>query len=202
MHPKYIFYFHDNKVTFTKKEEIKHYSFSVDCLQYGKIIHIERFIKELKSFLKKEKIYTLISPNLLFIVPSNFYNVDREILLMSFNSVGINKIEFQYESNFYPEKANTILLNIHETYLIESKNINKQAKCLHYPFNLFKDKKQLIETIIQKNKENSYLLIGTNKEIPKFVDLFKNHQNCTIHYYNNYQTYIIEQALKIYKRGK
>ena len=193
---KYLFYFHDNKLKYFKKKEIKTYQFSYDCLQYGKIINIEKFIKELKTFFKKEKIFNLISPTLDIIVPYNYYNTDQEILLMSLNSLGINKINFIFENTLYPNKNNVVILNVCETYLIKTiKNANEQ-KSLLYPFNLFKDKKELLTIIKNQNPKMTYLLFGPNKKIPEFVDILKTTSLTNVHYYNNYQTYLIDQYLK------
>ena len=183
MQPKYIFYFHDNKVQFIRKNEIKTYIFPI----YGKIIHIEKFIKELKIFIKKEKIGCLLNPSIRIINSYPFYNSDKELLIMAFNSLGLNKLEFKNEVEIYPNK--------NDTYLIKTFECAKGKKSLRYPFNLFKDKKQLL-SITAPIKENSYLLFGTNKDIPEFVDILKNKNYDNVHYYNNYQTYIIEKSLK------
>ena len=199
MKPKYIFYFHDNKIMYTKKGEIITYTFTLDSLLYGKIINIDIFIKEFKKFIHSEKINTILSPNILVIVPFNYYNTDKEILLMVLNSLGINKVEYKNELEFYPLKKNTTILNIHETYLLETININNKIKNYIYPFNIFKNMKQLLNFISSKNNSNSYFLIGTNKDIPNFAEYFKK-DSIEIHYYNNYQTYIIDKAIKRSKK--
>lgn len=194
MHPKYIFYFHDNKIQFAKDKIIKEHSFPLDTLQYGKIIHIEKFIKNLKQFLKKEKINSFLkSPSILIIMGSNCHNTDKEIILMSLNSANINKIEFHYETDFYPPKKNVTILNIQESYLLSNFNINKK-KNYFYPFNIFKNQNQLIKQIISTNKDQSFILFGCNKEIPKYVEMFKKETSNEVHYYNNYSTFIIETA--------
>ena len=194
MQPKYIFYFHDNKLQFVRKKEIKTYSFSYEALKYGKIIHIEKFIKELKVFIKKEKINSLFSPIIRVICGIPFYNVDQELLLMAFNAVGINKVEFKLESEYYPKKM-SVFLNVLDTYLIKSFYQKNSIKTLVYPFNLFKDKKELL-SICCGDKECSYLLFGTNDKLIEFVEILKENDYGNVHYYNNYKTYLIENAMK------
>ncbi len=196
MRTKNIFYFHDNKVQFTKKDEIKTYTFKIDTLLYGKVIDIEAFIKELKQFLKKEKILGLITPSITIITPYNFYNTDKEIMLMAFNSLGINKIEFINETSLITKKNDSSFLNIHETYLIQTIYINNKTKNYLYPYNLFKNKDQMLNFILKKNPDLSYYLFGSNKDIPNFVEILKQSKVKQVHYYNNYQTYIIEKLKK------
>ena len=195
MQPKYTFYFHDNKLQYIKKNEIKTYVFSYEAMLYGKIIHIEKFIKELKNFVKKEKINSLFSPIIRIICGIPFYNVDQELLLMAFNSLGINKIEFKLESDYYPVKKSTIILNVLDTYLVKTIIKNNNFKSLVYPFNLFKDKKELL-SVCCTSKEDSYLLLGTNENLIEYVDILKKKNYEHVHYYNNYKTYIIEKSLK------
>ena len=192
--PKYIFYFHDNKLQYVKKNEIKTFTFSYNVMLYGRVIHVGQFIRELKSFIKKEKINLLFSPIIRVICGIPFYNVDEELLLMAFNSLGINKIEFKLESEYYPKKA-SVFLNILDTYLLKTTYKNNQFKTLMYPFNLFKDKKELL-SVCCANKEESYLIFGTNQYLIEFVDILKNKNYSNVHYYNNYQTYLIEKSLK------
>lgn len=192
--PKYIFYFHDNKLQYVKKNEIKTFTFSYNVMLYGRVIHVGQFIRELKSFIKKEKINLLFSPIIRVICGIPFYNVDEELLLMAFNSLGINKIEFKLESEYYPKKV-SVFLNILDTYLLKTTYKNNQFKTLMYPFNLFKDKKELL-SVCCANKEESYLIFGTNQYLIEFVDILKNKNYSNVHYYNNYQTYLIEKALK------
>ena len=196
MQNRYIFYFHDNKVQFIKKDEVKTYSFSYNSLMYGKIINIGLFIKELKVFIKKERIGFLFSPIIKFIYSTPFYNADKELFIMAFNSVGINKIEFISEYSLYPKKKRAIFLNILDTYLIKTTWENNNIKSLVYPFNLFKDKKELIN-VSCKNKDDSYLLFGSNDNILEFVDILKKKNYDNVHYYNNYKTYLIEKCLNI-----
>ncbi len=196
MKPKYIFYFHDNYVQFATKSKIKTYQFPLDCLMYGKVINIEKFIKQLKLFFKKEKLNTLLSPYIKIIIPYNFYQTDKEIVTMCFNSLGINKIDYTSEINYYPKQKNTTILNIHETYLIKTTTKNNNVKCLLYPFNLFKDKNELLNIVFNNENEKSVLMFGTNKNVPIFIDITKKLNLQQIHYYSNYQTYIIEKALK------
>ncbi len=191
--PKYIFYFHDNKLQYVKKNEIKSYSFSYNAMLYGKIIHIEQFIKEFKNFIKKEKINSLFSPTIRVMCCIPFYNVDEELLLMAFNSVGINKVEFKLESDYYPKKS-SVFLNILDTYLIKTWVVNNNFKSLVYPFNLFRDKRELL-SVCCSSVDDSYLLFGSNNKLIDFVDILKNN-NYSVHYYNNYKTYLIEKALK------
>ena len=192
--PKYIFYFHDNKLQYVKKNEIKTFTFSYNVMLYGRVIHVGQFIRELKSFIKKEKINLLFSPIIRVICGIPFYNVDEELLLMAFNSLGINKIEFKLESEYYPKKV-SVFLNILDTYLLKTTYKNNQFKTLMYPFNLFKDKKELL-SVCCANKEESYLIFGTNQYLKEFVDILKNKNYSNVHYYNNYQTYLIEKSLK------
>ena len=192
--PKYIFYFHDNKLQYVKKNEIKTFTFSYNVMLYGRVIHVGQFIRELKSFIKKEKINLLFSPIIRVICGIPFYNVDEELLLMAFNSLGINKIEFKLESEYYPKKV-SVFLNILDTYLLKTTYKNNQFKTLMYPFNLFKDKKELL-SVCCANKEESYLIFGTNQYLIEFVDILKNKNYSNVHYYNNYQTYLIEKSLK------
>ena len=196
MQNRYIFYFHDNKVQFIKKDEVKTYSFSYNSLMYGKIINIGLFIKELKVFIKKERIGFLFSPIIKFIYSTPFYNADKELFIMAFNSVGINKIEFINEYSLYPKKKRAIFLNILDTYLIKTTWENNNIKSLVYPFNLFKDKKELIN-VSCKNKDDSYLLFGSNDNILEFVDILKKKNYDNVHYYNNYKTYLIEKCMNI-----
>ena len=196
MQNKYIFYFHDNKLQYTKKDEIKTYTFSFNSLMYGKIINIGLFIKELKTFIKKEKIGFLFSPLIKFIYSSPFYNADKELFIMAFNSVGINKLEFISEYSLYPKKKNAIFLNILDTYLVKTICKDNSIKSLLYPFNLFKDKKELIN-IACNSKDDSYLLFGSNENILEFVDIFKRKSYDNVHYYNNYKTYLIEKCLSV-----
>ena len=193
--PKYIFYFHDNKVQYIKKSEIKTYQFPIDCLLYGKMINIEKFIKELKIFFKKEKLSSLIMPSIRIITPVNFYNTDKELFLMAFNSLGINKIEFKNEIDYSPLKKNNALLNVCDTSITKTTITKDLPKSIVYPFNLFKDKKQLLQIICQ-DKEESYILIGTNSLVPDYVEILKKQNYEKVHYYNNYQTFIIEKSLK------
>ena len=196
MQSKYIFYFHDNKLQYTKKDEIKTYTFSYNCLMYGKIINIALFIKELKTFIKKEKIAFLFSPIIRFIYSPPFYNASKELFIMAFNSVGINKLEFISEHEFYPKKKNAIFLNILDTYLIKTIYKSNSVKSLVYPFNLFKDKRELL-SISCNNKDDSYLLFGSNENILDFVDILKRKNYVNVHYYNNYRTYLIEKCLNV-----
>ena len=115
---------------------------------------------------------------------------------MAFNSVGINKLEFISEYSLYPKKKNAIFLNILDTYLVKTIYNNNNIKSLVYPFNLFKDKKELIN-ISCNDKDNSYLLFGSNENILEFVDLFKRKNYDNVHYYNNYKTYLIEKCLSV-----
>ena len=196
MQNKYIFYFHDNKLQFTKKDEIKTIVFSYNALMYGKIINIALFIKELKTFIKKEKIGFLFSPIIKFIYSPPFYNADKELFIMAFNSVGINKIEFINEHFLYPKKKKAIFLNILDTYLIKTICSNNSFKSLVYPFNLFKDKKELIN-VSCISKDDSYLLFGNNQNMLDFVEILKKKNYDNVHYYNNYKTYLVEKCLNI-----
>ncbi len=194
MQPKYTFYFHDNKVQYVKKNQIKTYLFSLDCLLYGQMINISKFIKELKNLFRKEKISTLIMPYIRIITPKPFYNRDKELFLMAFNALGINKIEFKTEVDYYPLKKNTTFLNILDTCIMKTTIKQEEIKTLCYPFNLFKDKKQLLK-VMDDNHDNAIILFGTNQDVPEFVDILKNMGKQSVHYYNNYQTYIIEKSI-------
>ena len=196
MQTKFIFYFHDNKLQFVKKNEIKTYIFSYKALLYGNIIQIAEFIKEFKAFIKKEKIGFWFAPVIKFIYSPPFYEASKELFLMAFNSVGINKVEFICEYEFYPNKKNATYLNIFDTYLIKSIYTNKGFKSWVYPFNLFKDKKELIN-VSCRSKDEAYLLFGSNSNILDFVDILKKKNYESVHYYNNYKTYLIEKCMKV-----
>ena len=78
----YMYLVDDEMKLFLEKENILlNYVLSPKILKNGKVIHYPKFMKEFKNNIKKDRITKYFNKNILiWIVPPNFYQTDKEII--------------------------------------------------------------------------------------------------------------------------
>ena len=184
-------YLYENTIQYKENEEIKENVFPKEAMAYGKIKDINLFEQTLYKFINKEKRITFLKKKKIhLIIPGNYENVDKEILLTVLNNLGLTHITCHDEKTLYTINKNQIYLNIHSSYLFLTKKTSKNLKTISYPYYIFNGFENTINYIIQNYKNTHFYLLGSNEQIPKYVIKM---QNKKVYYYQNYKNYIISK---------
>ena len=184
-------YLYENTIQYKEKEKIKETTFPKEAMAYGKIKDINLFEQALYKFINKEKWITFLKTKKIhLIIPGNYENVDKEILLTVLNNLGLTHITYHDEKTLYTINKNQIYLNIHSSYLLLTKKTSKNLKTINYPYYIFNGFENTINYIIQNYKNTRFYLFGSNEHIPKYV---RNIQNKKVYYYQNHKNYIISK---------
>ena len=184
-------YLYENTIQYKENEEIKENVFPKEAMAYGKIKDINLFEQALYKFINKKKWITFLKPKKIhLIIPGNYENVDKEILLTILNNLGLTHITCYDEKTLYTINKNQIYINIHNSYLLLTKKVSKNTKTISYPFYIFNGFENTINYILKHYKNTRFYLFGSNEQIPKYV--IKT-QNKKVYYYQNYKNYIISK---------
>ena len=184
-------YLYENTIQYKENEEIKENVFPKEAMAYGKIKDINLFEQVLYKFINKKKWITFLKPKKIhLIIPGNYENVDKEILLTILNNLGLTHITCYDEKTLYIINKNQIYINIHNSYLLLTKKVSKNTKTISYPFYIFNSFENTINYILKHYKNTRFYLFGSNEQIPKYV--IKT-QNKKVYYYQNYKNYIISK---------
>lgn len=184
-------YLYENTIQYKENEEIKENVFPKEAMAYGKIKDINLFEQALYKFINKKKWIIFLKPKKIhLIIPGNYENVDKEILLTILNNLGLTHITCYDEKTLYTINKNQIYINIHNSYLLLTKKVSKNTKTISYPFYIFNGFENTINYILKHYKNTRFYLFGSNEQIPKYVIKM---QNKKVYYFQNYKNYIISK---------
>ena len=184
-------YLYENTIQYKENNRIKEIIFPKESMIYGKIKDITLFEQNLYKFINKEKWVTFLkSKKIHIIIPGNYENIDKEVLLTTLNNLGLTHITYYEEKKFFEVQKNQIYLNIHNSYLLLIKKVNKNIRTRVYTFYIFNGFKKTLDYIIKNYKNTNFYLFGSNEKIPKYVIKL---QNRKIYYFQNYKNYIISK---------
>ena len=130
--------------------EIKENVFPKEAMAYGKIKDINLFEQVLYKFINKKKWITFLKPKKIhLIIPGNYENVDKEILLTVLNNLGLTHITCYDEKTLYTINKNQIYINVHNSYLLLTKKVSKNIKTISYPFYILNGFENTINYILK-----------------------------------------------------
>lgn len=187
-------YPYENSIQYQEKTEIKEFIMSPKSMQYGKIKNIPIFEENLSKLIKQEKWVTLFkSKSIRIILPIHYEEIDKEIITVILNNLGIKNIKYIKETNLLEIKNNQIILNVHETYITMIKKSKKNTINYFYPANIFPSIEHIIKNIIKENSSKyRYIFLGSNTNIPKMIE---NQENNNLFYYKNYKNYYLTKYI-------
>ncbi len=184
---------------FLEKENILlNYVLSPKILKNGKVIHYPKFMKEFKNNIKKDRIIKYFNKNILiWIVPPNFYQTDKEIIRLCFDELPFQELKIIKETNLYQWQKNLLWINLNKNYAFLSYTIKTKKEIRTWEEqNLFSIYEQ-IDKIIKNNPNiKKIIIIGNNLDIPEITTKLEKKYNKITLYYENYQEFIITTAIK------
>ena len=178
-------YLYDNIIAYIEKEELKEQSFKY--LRCGKITDLENFKIELEKFLvDKHWLSFLKTPKLKIIIPCYYSKVDKYLLTVSFNDLGLYPTYFN-EIDLYTLNKDDLIYNVHNTHI----EIISISSIKTIETSIFKDTKTALDYLMkQKKKKMNAFLIGNNEIIENYV---KEKLSNTIYYYEEPKKYLISR---------
>ena len=189
----------DEMKLFLEKENILlNYVLSPKILKNGKVIHYPKFMKEFKNNIKKDRITKYFNKNILiWIVPPNFYQTDKEIIRLCFDELPFQELKIIKETNLYQWQKNLLWINLNKNYEFLSYTIKTKKEIRTWEEqNLFSIYEQ-IDKIIKNNPNiKKIIIIGNNLDIPEITTKLEKKYNKITLYYENYQEFIITTAIK------
>lgn len=195
----YMYLVDDEIKLFLEKENILlNYVLSPKILKNGKVIHYPKFMKEFKNNIKKDRIIKYFNKNILiWIVPPNFYQTDKEIIRLCFDELPFQELKIIKETNLYQWQKNLLWINLNKNYAFLSYTIKTKKEIRTWEEqNLFSIYEQ-IDKIIKNNPNiKKIIIIGNNLDIPEITTKLEKKYNKITLYYENYQEFIITTAIK------
>lgn len=195
----YMYLVDDEIKLFLEKENILlNYVLSPKILKNGKVIHYPKFMKEFKNNIKKDRITKYFNKNILiWIVPPNFYQTDKEIIRLCFDELPFQELKIIKETNLYQWQKNLLWINLNKNYAFLSYTIKTKKEIRTWEEqNLFSIYEQ-IDKIIKNNPNiKKIIIIGNNLDIPEITTKLEKKYNKITLYYENYQEFIITTAIK------
>lgn len=178
-------YLYDNIIAYIEKEELKEQPFKY--LRCGKIIDLESFKIELEKFLvDKHWLCFFKTPKLKIIIPCHYSKVDKYLLTVSFNDLGLYPTYFN-EIDLYTLNKDDLIYNVHNTHI----EIISNSSIKTIETSIFKDTKTALDYLMkQKKKKMNAFLIGNNEIIESYV---KEKLSNTIYYYEEPKKYLISR---------
>ena len=178
-------YLYDNIIAYIEKEELKEQLFKY--LRCGKIIDLENFKIELEKFLvDKHWLCFFKTPKLKIIIPCHYSKVDKYLLTVSFNDLGLYPTCFN-EIDLYTLNDDDLIYNVHNTHI----EIISISSIKTVELSIFKDTKTALDYLMkQKKKKMNAFLIGNNEIIESYV---KEKLSNTIYYYEEPKKYLISR---------
>lgn len=180
-------YLYDNIIAYIEKEELKEQLFKY--LRCGKIIDLENFKIELEKFLvDKHWLCFFKTPKLKIIIPCYYSKVDKYLLTVSFNDLGLYPTYFN-EIDLYTLNDDDLIYNVHNTHI----EIISSSSIKTIETSIFKDTKTALDYLMkQKKKKMNAFLIGNNEIIENYV---KEKLSNTIYYYEEPKKYLISRLI-------
>lgn len=178
-------YLYDNIIAYIEKEELKEQPFKY--LRCGKITDLENFKIELEKFLvDKHWLSFLKTPKLKIIIPCYYSKVDRYLLTISFNDLGLYPTYFN-EIDLYTLNKDDLIYNVHNTHI----EIISSSSIKTVELSIFTSTKTALDYLMkQKKKKMNAFLIGNNEIIENYV---KEKLSNTIYYYEEPKKYLISR---------
>lgn len=178
-------YLYDNIIAYIEKEELKEQPF--EYLRCGKITDLENFKIELEKFLvDKHWLCFFKTPKLKIIIPCHYSKVDKYLLTVSFNDLGLYPTYFN-EIDLYTLNKDDLIYNVHNTHI----EIISISSIKTIETSIFKDTKTALDYLMkQKKKKMNAFLIGNNEIIENYV---KEKLSNTIYYYEEPKKYLISR---------
>lgn len=178
-------YLYDNIIAYIEKEELKEQPF--EYLRCGKITDLENFKIELEKFLvDKHWLCFFKTPKLKIIIPCHYSKVDKYLLTVSFNDLGLYPTYFN-EIDLYTLNKDDLIYNVHNTHI----EIISSSSIKTIETSIFKDTKTALDYLMkQKKKKMNAFLIGNNEIIENYV---KEKLSNTIYYYEEPKKYLISR---------
>ena len=178
-------YLYDNIIAYIEKEELKEQPF--EYLRCGKITDLENFKIELEKFLvDKHWLCFFKTPKLKIIIPCYYSKVDKYLLTISFNDLGLYPTYFN-EIDLYTLNKDDLIYNVHNTHI----EIISSSSIKTIETSIFKDTKTALDYLMkQKKKKMNAFLIGNNEIIESYV---KEKISNTIYYYEEPKKYLISR---------
>lgn len=178
-------YLYDNIIAYIEKEELKEQPF--EYLRCGKITDLENFKIELEKFLvDKHWLSFFKTPKLKIIIPCHYSKVDKYLLTVSFNDLGLYPTYFN-EIDLYTLNKDDLIYNVHNTHI----EIISSSSIKTVELSIFKDTKTALDYLMkQKKKKMNAFLIGNNEIIESYV---KEKLSNTIYYYEEPKKYLISR---------
>ena len=162
-------YLYENVMQYKVKEVIKEFVFPKNAMYYGKIRNIPIFEETLYKLVKKEKWNQFLKPkNITVILPSHYQEIDKEMLTVLFQNVGIKSIKFKKEINLLPLKNNQVYLNVNQNYILGIIRKKNRVDKRFFPVNIFNSVENTIKHILKVYGDSvRYYLYGTYSSIEK-----------------------------------
>jgi len=205
MQNKNYIYLVENQIQFYNKKEDKYYYYELSkkILENGKIIHRPKFLREFKTFLKKNHIIRKFQKNILyFIIPPTFNEIDKEIIKKIFDELSFHEIKFLKELNIYKMKKNVLWVNLNDNYMFLNYLLkhNKESIILKNNYLNLNLLDQLIIFLNNNKNIKKIYLFGTNHEIASFSEKIENKIKCIVLYFEESYNYILKQNVKHNKK--
>ena len=178
-------YLYDNIIAYIEKEELKEQPFKY--LRCGKITDLENFKIELEKFLvDKHWLSFFKTPKLKIIIPCHYSKVDKYLLTVSFNDLGLYPTYFN-EIDLYTLNKDDLIYNVHNTHI----EIISSSSIKTVELSIFTSTKTALDYLMkQKKKKMNAFLIGNNEIIENYV---KEKLSNTIYYYEEPKKYLISR---------
>lgn len=201
MKNKNYIYLVDNKIEFysNMKKEFYEYNLSTKIIKYGKIINRPKFLREFQKFLKKNCIIKKFTKNiLLFIIPPNFEETDKEILKKVFEDLPFQEIKLIKEEKTYQLKKNSLWVNMNQDYTFLTYKIKNQKESLvlinnYLNYNFLE---QLRIHLKNNPKLKKIYLLGTNPHIAEISKYLEEYSNKIVLYFEDSSNYILKACIR------
>ena len=186
-------YLFENIIQYKEKEEIKEFIMPKKAMEYGKIKNIPIFEEYLGKLIKREQWVTLFqSKPIAILLPLFYEEVDREILTVILNNLGIKNIKYKKELSLYDKKNNQLILNVHINYITVYYQHKGIAIKRFYPLNIYVNIEEAIKNIQKNYKNTTIYFLGSN---PKLTILIKKLNSHRCFYYQNHRTILLEKYI-------
>ena len=178
-----IFYIVDNSIYIYsfKKNNIVVNNYS-NYIKNGRIIKPKIIIKIINEYLKKEKLYKILSTlNAIIIYDSHLTYIDKKIIVDIFENCNFKDIKLIDTKNLL--NKNNYYIEINNNYLLTYYH-NKYE---YIQFNNYFSIKSIINKIVKQNNKDIYLF-GINDDILTLANISNK-----LYYIENYSSYLIDK---------
>lgn len=192
-----LLYLTDNTIYLKnkKKKDIIKYNISNNVIKFGKIYHIEKFLKEYNIFLNKYHLNNnLFGDTITIIINSTYTPADIEILKNIMEKLNYRKVTFENEIKLYKLNNDKAIINAQKNYLILSYlDEYKKIKSTLIPSDFFVAFNDLSSYIKSKIQNKELYLIGKSDILNELFNNFEKKYNNKTYIYNNHEIFLINE---------